>query len=75
MRMGIGFVALGDLDIVGEPASSGEYSGELPFCTDIVLPCGTVGPMNCDPSMGPSGPIAQRERSQQAMDRQANRFS
>lgn len=47
MRMGIGFVAAGD------PAYSGEDSGYLPFCTDIVLPCGTVGPMNCDPSMGP----------------------
>ncbi len=45
MRMGIGFVALGDLDIVGEL--------DQPFCTDIVLPCGTVGPVNCDASMGP----------------------
>ncbi len=75
MRMGIGFVALGDLDIVGEPASS----ESTPRAAVLHRYCAAMWHGGTGELRSLHGAradtIAQQERSQQAMDRQASRFS
>ena len=37
---------------MGDWLETGEYVSDRQYCSDIVMPCGFTGPVDCDPTFG-----------------------